>query len=336
MLENCTKSAIGLCLFAILLTGSPWAFGQEYDFPATAGTDSRAAYETIAKVKPEPPETTGAVKVKPYQGIGPSFRGLGRYNPLTWDEACLLPTPNPKQFVAGPEVFFARIRGEVRRTLMTPGLGATKVNFDDHLGFRKSGNTLWAIDAHYQFLPRWGLKYFFRPISMDSTYTPTESFVFAGQNFTAGTQIRSKWEYFTHQAGLVFDVTRNPSSATSVFAAWTYIQRRLTVINQIGVGLPAVWDENSSLATLGMEFNKCVRNYKGNTLALNLKGSVTFLDDHLGYDAEAALKYIIPIRQGRFGFLKGGYRYSHLNKVREANMFNVAMDGAFLQVGFLF
>ncbi|MEW6352051.1 MAG: hypothetical protein AB1646_23620 [Thermodesulfobacteriota bacterium] len=334
MVEKCTTLAIAVALLAVICAGPQYAVAQDYDQPAMAAGDPRGGYDPVAKVKPEP--DAAAVKVKPYPGFGSSLRGLSRFNPLEWVGPCLLPTPNPKQFVAGPQVFFANLRGEARRTIGMVGIGATKVNFDDHLGFRKSGNTLWEIDAHYQFLPRWGLRYSFRPISMDSSYTTPESFAFSGQTFTAGSQIRSKLEHFTHRAGLVFDVTRHPSSATSVFAEWTYVQRRLTIANQLGIGTSAVWDQNSSLATLGVEFNKCVRNYKGNTLALNVKGSVTFLDDHLGYDAEAALKYIIPIRQGRFGFIKGGYRYAHLKKERDADLFDVAMDGAFLQVGFLF
>jgi hypothetical protein len=115
-----------------------------------------------------------------------------------------------------------------------------------------------------------------------------------------------------------------------------FVQRRLTISSGMGVTNAATWDENTSLATAGIEFNKCLRNYRGNTLAISLKGSVSFLDDHLGYDAEAALRYIIPIRRGRFGFIKGGYRYAQLKKERDAHLFSTTMDGAFLQVGFLF
>jgi hypothetical protein len=104
----------------------------------------------------------------------------------------------------------------------------------------------------------------------------------------------------------------------------------------VGLGTPVVMDDTNNVAILGLEFDRCLKNYRGNTLALNGKGGIAFLDDSIGYEAEAALNYLIPIRTGRFGFVKAGYQYAQLKKDRPGRMFGTTMDGPFLQLGLLF
>ena len=100
--------------------------------------------------------------------------------------------------------------------------------------------------------------------------------------------------------------------------------------------LSATYERHEDVAVTGDEFEKCLKNYRGNTLALSGKGPIAFLNDSIGYNAEAALSYLIPIKTGRFGFVKGGYRYAYLKKDRPARMFNTSLDGPFVEVGFLF
>jgi hypothetical protein len=85
-----------------------------------------------------------------------------------------------------------------------------------------------------------------------------------------------------------------------------------------------------------MELNKCLKNFGGNSLTINCKAGVVFLDNHTGYELEGGLSYIVPIKTGRFGFLKGGYRYAHLKKDKDSELFKTTMDGAFVEAGFIF
>jgi hypothetical protein len=298
---------------------------------AVTGPDV-AGYKGITKVKPAP---TRVQKVKPYYS---GFGGLSRFNPMNWWQGCCLPTPARKQFVIGPRILFARVKGEARTgfAMVTGATQPSVVDFDDHLKLSKSGNPIWSINAHYQFHPRWGVRYSFTPISIEGSGTADTAFTFLGQTFTGGSLVRSKWERYEHRAGLVFDLSHTPNSVTSVFAEWLYIQDKLTVGGATGTTTSVTWDDDKSMAVLGLEFQKCLRNYKGNTLALVCKGSVAFLDDNFGYDAEAAFNYLIPVKRGRFGYIKGGYRYAYLKKERDQELFSTTIDGAFLEVGFLF
>jgi hypothetical protein len=289
-------------------------------------------YKGVSKIKPGP---TGALKVKPW-GVSSRLGGLSSLNPATWGLNCFLPTPARGQFLIGPEIMFGRFQGEARRGVTMTGLERSHVDFDDNLGFSKGGHTLWSVNALYQFMPRLALTYSFMPMSMEATGTSLTGFQFGGQAFTAGARLRSKWERYVHRAGLNFNVSRRSNAATSLFAQWLYLQDRLSIRDTVGNSSGVSWDDDKSLALLGIRFDKCLRNFRGNTLALNIIGGVAFLDDSMGYEAEAGLSYLIPIKKGRFGFVKGGYKYSHLKKETDLEMLGTTLDGAFLQLGFLF
>lgn len=317
-------------IFALLII--PWSAGAQASPETYDPCSGVEGYKGISKVRPG---SSRVLKVRPSSGITAGFDAISRFNPLGWGAECCLPMPAQKQFVAGPRVTFARISGEIRTGADITGLATPMVNFDDHLGLPKSGNTVWQILAHYQIQPRWGIRYSFTPISLESTHTPASSFVLKGINFTSNSTIYSKWERWEHRAGVVFDLSRRTSGVTSLFAEWLYIQDKLAVRDALGTS-SVTWDEDKSLALLGLEFNKCLKNYRGSTLALSAKGGIAFLHDHVGYDAEAALSYLIPVKRGRFGYLKGGYRYATLKKEKDVERFSTTLDGAFVEVGFLF
>jgi hypothetical protein len=336
MLGKCVKYlfVLPLIVTVTILSAVAWADST------TTNNDPCVGLKPITKVKPDiPPDVpTPPMKVKPWGSLAPNFGALSQYSPLNWGPDCCLPTPAKGQFVLGPKAWFPRIQGEARRGFESPTnptLQSNVVNFDDHLGFKKTGNVLWSIEAMYQLRPRWAIRYSFMPLSMEATGTPAGPFTFAGQTFATGTQLHSKWDRFEHRAGVVFNLSRTPSSQTSVFADWMNIQDTLA-INSVGLGAPATMDDTKNVAILGLEFDRCLKNYRGNTLALNGKGGIAFLNDSIGYEAEAALSYLIPVRTGRFGFVKAGYQYAQLKKDRPARMFGTTMDGPFVQLGLLF
>ncbi|MDQ7782690.1 MAG: hypothetical protein RDU20_07415 [Desulfomonilaceae bacterium] len=326
MLGHTRKYLFLLVLLIAATAGAAWA----QDAQPGAQTDPTNARKPIYKVKPEAPEV---FKVKPEYGL----RGLERFSPFAWGLDCFLPTTAQRQFEAGGRVWFARVQGQVSKGGRFVGFEPPSVvDFDDHLGLSKSGNVIWSVDARYQILPRWGIRYSFTPMSMDATNQGTESFVFMGQTFTFGTPIRSKWDRYEHRAGLSFDIARSANSVTRAYADWLHIQDKLTLHQGFGYTQALTWDDDKNIAVLGLELNKCLRNFRGNSLAINGKAGVAFLDDHNGYELEAGLSYIVPIRAGRFGFVKGGYRYAHLNKDKDYEVFKTTMDGAFIQAGFIF
>ena len=154
--------------------------------------------------------------------------------------------------------------------------------------------------------------------------------------FAAGTIIQSNWDRFEQRAGVTFNLTNSTSSRASIFAEWMYLQDKLSIGSGVGAITPVVWDDSRNLAVVGVEFDKCLKNFRGNSLNLSCKADVMFLNDCFGFDAETALNYMIPIKTGRFGFVKGGYKYSYFQKDNNKDMLNTSLDGAFVQVGFLF
>ncbi len=332
MLGNHLKYAFVLALIVTVTATVAWAESPtDYDPCIGARLDSPMGVKGITKVKPNAPEV---FKVRPYPGVTSRFEALSRLNPMNWWADCFLPTPAQGQFFLGPKVTFGRVRGEARRGLDVAGLQTSLVDFDDHLGLKKSGNTIWSFEALYQFRPRWGIRYSFTPILMDATNFPRTSFNFMGTTFASATEVRSKWEHLEHRAGLYFNVSQSQHSVTNLFVDWLHVQDKLSI--GTGVTPAVVWDDTKNMAVTGVEFVRCLKNFHGNTLAFSGKGGIAFLNDSVGYEAEAGLSYMIPIKAGRFGFVKGGYRYSQLKKEKPTEVFGSTIDGAFLQVGFLF
>lgn len=337
MLRNLLKSLVMCILFASALVG--WAYAESAssleDTTVGSGIDYSSTYKGISKVKPNAPAPT---KVKPYTGLMSGFDALSRYNPVAWGPDCLLPVPAKGQFLVGPKLFFARLRGDAHRDLVPTATTPAQVDFQDHLGFKQTGHMIWSIEALYQFRPTWGFRYSFSPMALETSGQAKTSFVFGGQSFAVGSVVRTRWERFQHRAGLLVNLSHSSNSLTSLYADWLHIEDRLVAGGATGPGatVPVIWNDNKNLAVLGLEFGKCLKNYRGNTLALECKGGIAFLDDSLGYEAEAGLTYMIPIKTGRFGFVKGGYQYMHLKKEKDLEHFSTFMDGAFLKIGFLF
>lgn len=321
---------IGVLLAFIVVAAAASAGPPVAPLAAVPGPPgAEPAQKTIYKVKPSPDKI---YKIKPAEPLA----GISRFSPLAWGMDCCFPSHAPGQFSADAMVFFARLRGSASKAgYMFVGAQPEKVDFTEQLKLGGGSKPMFTVTAKYQFQPRWALRYSFTPISIEGTGTPDISFTFRGQTFTFGTTIRSKWERMEHRAGLVFNVNKTVSSVASIYADWMYIQDRLTIGQAGGGALPAVqWDDDKSLAVVGLEIDKCLANFRGTTLALSCKGGVAFLGDHFGYEAEAGLSYLVPVRPGSFGFIKGGYRYATLKKDVHFESFSTTMDGAFIQAGF--
>ncbi|MDQ1238549.1 MAG: hypothetical protein QG577_734 [Thermodesulfobacteriota bacterium] len=342
------KSAIELfMLFIFAIAIGTMAYAEsaspQNDTAVGTGIDYTTAYKGIAKVKPPAPSTTGtstATKVKPFTGVISGLDAISSYNPVTWGPECIVPIPAKGQFLVGPKIFFPRVRGDARKD--TPGATPPQggVDFEHHLGFKRSGTAVWSIEALYQFRPSWGIRYSFSPMTFETSGEASTGFTYGGQTFSAGALVRSKWERFQHRAGILYNLSYTTNSLTSFYADWLHIDDKLVVSGEGGTrataNIPVIWTDSKNLAVAGLEFSKGLRNYRGNSLTLDCKAGIAFLDDTIGYEAEAGLTYMIPIKTGRFGFVKGGYQFMSLKSETNRETFNTSMDGAFVKFGFLF
>ncbi len=155
MLRNALKYVFVLTLTVTAFSAAAFAESTQTAYDPCTGA---SGYKAISKVKPPSAPAPTALKVKPW-GLSSRFDALSRYNPVNWWSNCCLPMPAKGQFVVAPRVFFPRLNGEARRGTDITGIQTAVVNFDDHLGFKKSGNAVWSINALYQIRPRWGIRY---------------------------------------------------------------------------------------------------------------------------------------------------------------------------------
>jgi hypothetical protein len=123
----------------------------------------------------------------------------------------------------------------------------------------------------------------------------------------------------------------------SIYGDWLNSQVTLTVKDsRVGSALGvARMDDQKNLAVVGMELEKCLVDLGGGSLGLKCKAGGAFLDNCIGYEAEAAVSYMLRVSSRGYGFLRGGYRCSQLEKEENGRKSKTTLEGAFVEVAFL-
>jgi hypothetical protein len=270
---------------------------------------------------------------------------VGRYGPdeTVFDSlasvgtsACVLPITRPRGWEVEGEVLFARTKGKVR---LYRGFAAFQgyedVDMNADLGL-SDHNTIGTFSARYRFKPRWSLRYSIMPFAIEGSGSVGRSVTFGTTNLNPGGTTKVKWERIYQRLGLVHDPIRTYSTRVGVFGDYVRLNEKLSVI-QVGC-CGDTMDNDLNMGMAGMEFEKCLKTSRlCNTLSLDCRAGVAFGDEGYGSDVSTGLKYSIPMNSGRWGYVKGGYRYvTYKKKYSDANMIDTAMDGGFLQMGFVF
>jgi len=215
--------------------------------------------------------------------------------------------------------------------------GFDDIDLNSDMGLDDHG-VMPSFMAMYKFRPKWSFRYSLMPMTMMGSGQAGKSFVFGNTLYTAGQPVNIEWQRLEQRLGLVYDVVHAHSSRFSLFGDYVRITDRIkTMQMQFGMG-GGIMDNDLNMAMAGGEFEKCLRTaYNKATFSLACVAGAAFLDDVVGAEAETALKYSIPMNCGRWGFVKGGYRYlTYKRKSSDARMFDMAMEGGFLQMGFVF
>lgn len=329
MARNRIMSLVYLCAFLCipsLVMAQPFGTRVPTE-PVWEKVPARAA---VSKVKPEGKKI---MKVKPPD----YFKPISRYLPFDFGTGGYLPTPRKGQPQISARVIFAQIEGTAHRMLPTVPVFDVPVEFERDLGFEEY-YPIFSVTAQYQLLRRWGLRYTFTPIDISETTELDRSFTYLGQTFNLGSRIHTRWERYDHRTGLVFNIIRKPNSLVSVYGDWLHSQVTLTVRDPTVAAVlgTARYDNDRDLAVVGLELERCLTNFGASTIGLKCKGGVAFLDNHMGYEAEAALSYALRMSSRSYGFLRGGYRYAKLEREENNVKSGLTIDGAFLEVALLF
>ena len=299
---------------------------------ARSGPSAQSAeVKGVTKVKPKP-----IVKCRPAEvsTVATDLYGLA--------PACILPMAPERGWEMDVEALFARTKGKVRYVRGTYGYGyygygtVPDVDLNSNLGIPEHA-VVGSFSARYHFRPRWSVRYSIMPMTMEATSQPTGTFTFGTtQSFGVGQNVKVKWERLQQNIGLAYDTIRTPTSKVTVFGEYVRINERLGAY-QIGCCGDA-FDNDLNMVMAGLEMERCLRTSRlCNTLSCECKVGFACGDDAFGADISTALRYSIPLKAGRWGFIKGGYRYMTFNKkYSDFKLMDMAMEGGFVQMGFVF
>ncbi|MGC8602539.1 MAG: hypothetical protein ACP5VS_02485 [Desulfomonilaceae bacterium] len=329
-----------LCFFTMIFTANAmaWNFTQ-----ASATNDSRedllipisTKARPIGKVKPQIIE-----KCKPIASFQQNAQTI-----IGQTTQIALPAIKVRGWELDAQALFARAKGKAIYLNNTFGAGFfgsnPQVDFNSAMGIPDHA-VVGSFTAKYRFQPHWSLKYSILPTIIRGGGSGLGAFQFGPLNSTTGQQaLKSKWERLYQQIGLVYDPIRTPTSRVGIFAEYVRINERISVFQggASGGGTGgAKFDNDLNMAMVGVELEKLLKVvHHSNTLSLECSAGVAFCDDAVGSDLSTGLKYSVPLNNGRSGFLKGGYRYlTYKKNYSDAKMIDTAMDGGFLEMGFIF
>jgi hypothetical protein len=298
------------------------------DQTAAAVSQPTVRAKEITKVKP----TKKIVKCRPVDsGYGPEV-ALG--GPPT----CILPFERPRGWAFTAEALYARTKGKVRNAQNVYSTYNTydDVDLNDDLGVPEH-NVIGTFSARYRFSPAWSVRYAIMPMAIESSGTASRNFTFGTTNLTAyGQASRVKWERIYHRIGLVYDPIRTLSSRVSVFGDFVKLGDKIQ-FSQASLS-SSTMDIDFNMGMAGVEIEKCLKTTAScSTLSLECSAGVAFGDDGLGSDMSTGVKFSIPLNNGRWGFVKGGYRYlTYKKKYSDAKLIDTCLDGGFLQMGLVF
>jgi hypothetical protein len=242
------------------------------------------------------------------------------------------------------QAIFARTKGTIAWPRVSPYYyyyGENMVDLNDMLQI-PAHKVLLQLSARYQFRWNWGLRYTILTgeIAGGGYNWSNQQFQFGpgyGGYFYYGQNLNSKWEHQYHRLGLVYDAIKTCSTNASVFADWVHTEDKISVSCSYCYNANAIFSKGGDSAMAGFEFRQCLKTApNGGSLSCDNKAGFIFGDDVEGWDLETGLRYAIPVNCGRWGYVKGGYRFIEVKKSQPDFYWKNTIDGGFLEAGFIF
>ena len=273
-------------------------------------------------------------KVRPIYKVKPQFFAL---SPQLGE--CCLPDPSNKRWELEAQVIFARIKGKVRSSNSTWGQTWSGWGSPD-----QDLNSGWGIPDHsavgsfslsYRFRPKWALRYSIMPMELHGSGGNLQNY-----GYSYGQGGRVKWQRLNQRVELVYDPIVTPRSRVGIFAGYTRLDEKLRfgATNWTAWNTAPTFDNQLNMGMAGMEFERCLKTTRfQNTLSLECRAGVAFLDEAFGSDLMTGLRYTIPLGAGRWGYLGGGYRYVSFKKgYSDFKQIDTSLEGGYLKMAFIF
>ena len=290
-------------------------------------------------------------KVRPIQKCRPPLRiedPLAAFSPYALD--CVLPQTRTRGWELDAEVIWARAKGHVTffrgQNIYYGGFYGQwmdEVDLNSDLGLADH-RAIPNFTARYKLRSNWSMRYSVMPMLVEGTGTGGgRSFTFGtvtgqgfGYGFGIGSGSRSKWERFYHRLGLIYDPIRTHRARVSVFGDYVRLDEKISLVQAGCCG--DAFDHTLNMGMAGLEFERCLKTGRYcNTLSLECKAGVAFLDEAFGSDLSTGVKYLIPMGSGRWGYMAGGYRFVTFKKgYSDAMRIDTALEGGYLKMGLVF
>ncbi len=288
------------------------------------------------------------VKVRPIEKCRAPLRiedPAAAFAPIALD--CVLPPTRAKGWEVDAEVIFARAKGKIRFFRGQYGYGyygyggmwQDDVDLNADLGL-SDHRAVPNITARYKLRSNWSIRYSIMPMLVEGTGAGgAQNFTFGtvqGYGYGYGAANRSKWERIYQRVGLIYDPIRTHRARVSVFGDYVRLDEKISLIQ--GGCCGDAFDHSLNMGMAGLEFERCLKTGRYcNTLSMECKAGVAFLDEAFGSDLSTGLKYMISMGSGRWGYMAGGYRYVTFKKgYSDAKRIDTALEGGYLKMGLVF
>lgn len=343
---------LALAMSAAML-GNAWAAHSEGSPEKLLIASPVAAQGLTAGVTPKP-----IVKVKPaaiyptcpYGYVRPDVRKVKPAYMIPYGAAvqpveCYLPTAQTGQWDMSAGILFARLRGKIawpRYSSLAWGgyWGGQTEDTDFTNGLQLPAHLVvptWSVT--YQFRPTWGVRYSGLAFQASGGGQTSDAIRFGTwqQSYGYGQGVQSKYQHAYHRVGIVYDALKTCKSTVRLFADWVHAEDRIESSSCVNCGQSTVFSKTTDAAMAGIEYQKCVkRTSNGATFSWDCRAGAIFLDDVEGWDVQGGARYTISLNSGRSGYLKGGYRLVELKKSQNDYLLKHALEGGFMELGFIF
>ena len=281
-------------------------------------------------------------KVRPVYKVQPQFMAI---SPQLGE--CCLPVAQAKGWEMDAQVIFARIKGKVRLSNSNWGCAGGWCGWGNSPD--QDLNTAWGIPDHsavgsfslgYRFRPKWALRYSIMPMELNGSGGNLQGYGY-GYGYGYGQGGNVKWQRLYHRIDLVYDPIFTRRARVGVFAGYTRLDEKISFG---GTNYWTAWntaptfDHQLNMGTAGMEFERCLKTTRfRNTLSLECRASVAFLDEAFGSDLMTGLRYTVSMGNGRWGYLGGGYRYVTFKKgYNDFKQIDTSLEGGYVKMAFIF
>jgi hypothetical protein len=284
-----------------------------------------------------PPISRSSTYCPPGQVCAPAPQACGPFGPGSpfGFYTGFVPRIGSKQFQIAARLWYAQLNSsKIIWGTQPGGIPGTQLDLHNDLGLQKH-QYLGEYEARCQMRCNWGLRFSFMPIEFRNNFTPTNFFFFGNALYPAFVSTLTRWNRNIYRWDLIYDWYNRPHAVSSIFAGYALYDDKLTVSQPF---ISRSRSQGFGLAYAGMSIDRVIRNLgcSGATASLHCKWSAQFLEGYFGWDGYVAGRIAVPMQNGRFGYVEGGWRWIVLERDYPSNADKTNLDGVIGAVGFIF